>query len=240
MKWLAALLLVANAALYLWAGGNDGGGGERAAAQPDVNADGMRLLGELRPRAPVPREPDTSRNADIEPSGLDPAATPRPASSCYRIGPFKRQADWQAATRWLESQQFVHQAVRSESRQMRAVRVYLGPFESFDAAAPTAEWLTKRGVDHFAKPVDGGVRLSLGYFVQEELAERYLEQLRARGIEANSDMDYHPIGPFDWLEASVEDARRDVLLGRRWAGSGVAMIEVDCAEIAAADGSVGG
>ncbi len=231
MKWVAALLLALNAAIYLWAGGGNGGGGS-APAEPDVNTEGMLLLSEVPTAA---RE--NARNADIEPSGIDSdtARPQRPETSCYRIGPFKAEADWRAATRWMAAQPFAYQALRSESRTMRAIRVFLGPFDSPAAAEPMAEWLKEQGVEHFANAVNegggGALRLSLGYFTQEELAVKFLAHLQSLGIEADSGVEFRLIGPFDWLEASVETARRDLLLARRWSGPGVAIIEVDCGEI---------
>ena len=229
MRWVVALLLFANVALYLWVGDRTGDDAQGLSAEPEVNREGMLLLHEIRQGNQATAAAPATKPSP-SPGKLAPDA--RANLSCYRIGPFKKDADWQAANRWMRARQFAYQAVRSESREMRAVRVYLGPFDSRAAARPVMNWLKERGIEHFADPGEQGlVRVSLGYFTQEALAVKFIAHLLSQGVEASSRPEYRAMGPFDWMEASVATARRDLLLSRPWPGKGVAVLEIHCGEI---------
>ncbi len=226
MKWVAALLLIANVALYLWAGGGNAGGEQNGNPKPDVNREGMLLLSEIQPQA-----------AGAATTGLS-----RADSACYRIGPLKEQAGWASAKLWMSAQKFPYKTVRNASREMRAIRVFLGPFDSAAAAQPAMASLTEKEIDHFVDPEageQGAVRVSLGYFTQEELAVKFIAHLLARGIEANSRTEYRAMGPFHWMEASIDTPRRDRLLSRRWPEKGVVAREIDCSAIAVQSGTDG-
>lgn len=222
MKWGVVLLLIANVALYLWAGG----GIERAGSvKPEVNKEGMRLLGEPQSAG--------ADSAATSPDGAQArsARTGQAALSCYRLGPFKDEAARSAAARWMSSRQLTYRAVRSESREMRAVRVYLGPFDTLDAAGPAMRGLKEKAIDHFVDPeARGQVYVSLGYFSQEALAVKFVAHLLTRGIDAKSRAEYRAMGPFDWMEAAVDTTRRDLLLARRWPEKGVTVFKIGCDE----------
>ena len=68
---------------------------------------------------------------------------------CYRVGPFRDSGEWQDTVAWVEQQALPWEPVRSASRELRAVRVYIGPYESISAAQPTIELLKEKGLDHF-------------------------------------------------------------------------------------------
>ncbi|MGR3914183.1 MAG: hypothetical protein OD918_06610 [Gammaproteobacteria bacterium] len=217
MKWLLTLMLAANIAFYLWAGGR-GARIEHAAAPPataDVNREGMLLLHELGAREDAPADR---------------------AALCYRIGPFKRETAWRAAREWMRAQQFPHTATRSTLRRMRALRVYLGPFNARGAAEAevVARRLAQKNIAYFIdvrKP--GEVRVSLGYFIQPALAARYIANLRAlHDIHAKKSVEYPKMGPHDWIEASIDPAQRETLASRVWGDAGVTAATVDCGELA--------
>lgn len=249
MRWVVALLLFANVAFYLWIGERAGDGERGLSAEPEVNREGMLLLHEIRqgnrltaaapatkpsPGKPAPDADSTApaaANGTLRPAVVAPTPIIRADLLCYRIGPFKKEADWRAANRWMRSRQFDYQVVRSESREMRAVRVYLGPFDSRAAARPVMNKLEDRGIEHFINLGERGlVRVSLGYFTQDALAVKFIAHLLSQGVEASSRPEYRAMGPFDWMEASVA-TRRDLLLSHNWPGKGVAVLEIDCGEI---------
>jgi len=246
MKWIAGLLLIVNGVVYLWATSGESGAGPDASAKPDVNADAMRLLHEIHPSGAAPERRDRAhaagaqiadvRDAGIKPSGIGAGHTAAPGArrSCHRIGPFKGGAGWLSATRWMRAQRFAYQAIRSERRKTRVVRVYLGPFDSQAAAAPALEKLKETDFDHFIEPDPARrkIYISLGYFTQEELAAKYVTHLLGRDIKANSRDDYRDIGPHDWMEMSVNTGdRRDLLLSRNWAEPSAVVVEVDCRDL---------
>lgn len=226
LKYLAGALLVANIALYLWAAGGDGEGAPAADAIADVNPDAMQLLHEIP--APAPQD-----SAAIEPSGLGGAAAV--ARACHRIGPFKGGEPWAAANAWMRAQGFDFQAIRSARRATRVVRVELGPFASRRAAGPALAAVQAAGLDHFVDTdAAGRAAVSLGYFTQAALAEKFVAHLRARGIEARARPGERAIGPHDWLETAVDAAGRRALLAHKWAEPGAVVNETDCNEFAAA------
>ena len=137
----------------------------------------------------------------------------------------------------MRAQGFDYRAVRSARRATQVVRVYLGPFDSRAAAAPTLAWLQESDLEHFVEADSAGRKtvISLGYFTQAALAEKYIAHLRARNIAARARRDYRDIGPHDWFEATVATARRrEQLRARQWAEPGAVVIEVDCRDLAAA------
>ena len=219
MKWLLALLIAANIGFYLWAGGR-GARVEQSAAPPaaaEVNREGMLLLQE---RAGVARAETAARGEPL----------------CYRIGPFKRESAWREAREWMRKQQFPHTATRGTTRRMRALRVYLGPFETRAAAEAAAEarGLKRRNIPHFIddkRPNE--VRVSLGFFIQPALAERFRINLRnLHGISAKQSEEYPKMGPHDWIEASIDPAQREALIAQTWGDEGTAAASVDCGELA--------
>ncbi len=202
MKWIAGLLLAGNVALYLWAGG------DRATTPPppQVNKEGMLLLSEL------------------------PAAGDSTDRACYRLGPFANAADWQAAKQWMGAQNIAYQATRSAYRELRARRVYVGPFASRRDVRSAARRLTEKGIEHLVesrKP--GETQIYLGYFTQDALAVKFMAYLLSRGIKAQSELEYRPMRQFDWMEtAALPAAAGDRLLSRRWRAAGISATAIHC------------
>ncbi len=291
MKWVAALLMVANVLLFLGVSDRQVESAVvRSDARPDVNRESMRLLKETE--AGVDREPG---NGDASPAGdgasasgvgadaagdglpatvlegddvalvtIDsdgiarreaepdndaasggspsPAAGEAPADgsaesaalapatdlSCYRVGPFRNTNDWEAAVAWVDGQGWTWEQVRSESRELRAVRVYIGPYESIGAAQPTIDMLKDKDLDHFVYLRESQARISLGYFTQEELADKYVDYLTGLGIDARSQPEYRTLGPFDWMDLSIDSAMRRGLGNHQWGDEGVHVTEKPC------------
>ena len=281
MKWIAALLMVANVAIFLWVSGRHGTQQAPAVeARPDVNREGMLLLKELEPTVPQVAEADdlptavfdsssmvmvtiddsgseqvkpaesqnTSTEAvlegqelvsigenteqDIDPSlpiGTETAAIDL---SCYRIGPFKTPDAWEAELGWMNDQGVPFQSVATESRELRAVRVFLGPYQSRVSAQATVNRLRNTELDHFIYEIEGGqVRISLGYFTQEELANKFVSHVKGQGFAAQSQPEYRILGPYNWMEAEIPSTRRNLLLQKEWAEQEVSILEVTCQSV---------
>ncbi len=149
--------------------------------------------------------------------------------SCYRIGPFKSGSVWSRANSWVQSQDISITPVRSESREVRAVRVYVGPFESIAAAQGDVEVLKQKDLDYFVYLRDDNqARISLGYFTQEELSIKFVDYLKTQNIEAKSQPEYRTLGPFDWMDVEIEGERRRLILDRDWGDEEVETIEREC------------
>jgi hypothetical protein len=156
-------------------------------------------------------------------------AAPPGQFSCYRVGPFKDKSIWQGARQWVTDQGLEFVAVRSESRELRAVRVYVGPFDSINAAQQDVDRLDNKELDFFVYLRDNGeARISLGYFTQEELAAKFVDYLSTQEIEAKSQPEYRTLGPFDWMDINVKSTSRWDLLERDWQDAGVKVTERQC------------
>lgn len=157
-------------------------------------------------------------------------AAPPGQFSCYRVGPFKDKSIWQGARQWVTDQGLEFVAVRSESRELRAVRVYVGPFDSINAAQQDVDRLDNKELDFFVYLRDNGeARISLGYFTQEELAAKFVDYLATQDIEAKSQPEYRTLGPFDWMDIKAKSTSRWDLLERDWQDAGVKVTERQCA-----------
>ena len=149
--------------------------------------------------------------------------------SCYRIGPFRDAAEWQLAQQWANSGSISFEPVRSESRELRAVRIYVGPFPTIADTRTDVALLKQKGLDHFVYMRDDNqARISLGYFTQEELAVKFVEYLVGQGVEAKSQPEYRTLGPFDWMDLQIDSQRREEVLSGKWGAEGVEITERQC------------
>ena len=267
MKWIAAILMITNVAVYLWASGRQSDPiAESVTVQPDVNREGMLLLSEVKPSRPVANSasltPVAAKENDAEPevqsdgsvtTGLGSAdiivsedivsdgdkpvqaaaeSTAQAQSSlrmCFRVGPFKGEEAWLAATSWMVENNYAYQHVTSESRELRAVRVFLGPYSGSSDVDPVIALLNQKNLDHFVyKVADGSTRISLGYFTQEELATKFMAYLDSLDIAASSQAEYRRLGPFNWMEIPPDQVDSATITGRNWAETGVTVLSVRC------------
>lgn len=222
VKWVVALLVALNVAVYL---GSSGDQAEDRNAwisdKPVINKEGVMLLRETRARTRTGNPP-----ANHPPR-------PRADLACYRMGPFTEQTSWLAAKQWLAARQFEYQAVRGASREVRVSQIHLGPFASSTAAAPVLKRLNEEGFAHFIQAeAPGTIRIALGHFTQDGLAEQFVEHLLARGLKADIQVEYRALQAFDWMEVSAPTAQRDALIAQRNLGKGVAVFEIDCRAMA--------
>ena len=255
MKWIAAMLMIVNVAVYLWAGGRQSEGAPAAAVLSDVNREGMRLLREVAPvrrAAAVSAAPVSSRSRsdgsvttaledtdivgeELAPGGEAAAAVAASAAPdaderlCHRVGPFKREDAWQAALAWMADNGLFFQRVTNQHREHRAVRVFLGPFASPAEIGPVRSLLRDKELENFTyHGEDGAMRISLGYFTQEELAAKFMEHLKSLGVVARSRPEYRPLGPYSWMEIPPGQADMAALTGRNWGENGVRVTAVAC------------
>lgn len=200
MKWLAGFLLLINAGLFLWGTGHDPGRPGSASAYPVVNAESMRLLSEIK-----------SRN--------DSAPDDRPR--CVHIGPFTSSAVVALAAQKLDAMALSYNRRTVKSRELRAFRVFLGPFRSESAIATQRRLLESAGVeDYYVKrDNEGGGIISLGLFSQREGAEVMQRQLAERGVDARLATEERVLEPNFWLEIRDPAVAREIppeLSGANW------------------------
>lgn len=243
MKWIAATLMVVNVLIFLGVSNHQADSEQfRDEARPDVNRDSMLLLKEVVPdgedgeRTQNASVPGTGGPATVASGGTGGTGDTDVLSgdgstteySCALIGPFVQDEHWDAASGWIEDQPWARTRIRSANRELRAVRIYLGPFESREAAQPTMDLLKKKELDHYYYVSEGKERISLGYFTQEELALRYVKKMKTEGFDAHSQPEYRTLGPFYWMDVRVERGLLDRLLERDWQAEGVRVTERTC------------
>ncbi|NKB75519.1 MAG: hypothetical protein GKR96_00400 [Gammaproteobacteria bacterium] len=240
MKWVAALLMVVNVAIYLSVGSRHADIDQSVSGDSvDVNIEGMLLLNES-PKSPSDLQEGRLSEQNITPFTQDEISVEGGAENllpslldseiaCYRIGPFKSKDALGLAAVWMDGQGFAFKEKESQSRQLKATRVYLGPFDGAASAVPTVNQLNVSGLDHFMyKGDDGLTRISLGYFTQEGLAEKFLSYLVSVDIEAKSLPEYRQLGPFHWLEAKMKEGTEVVIETESWLGKGSSISRMEC------------
>ena len=245
MKWLAVVLIVTNLAAYLLVGDRqDPLHTARSDFRSDVNRTGMLLLAEVEASQLDSAVPGSRTEATETIAGAAPEPIPlkKPidgsgdqgvdqwvTEACYRLGPFRREASWQAAKRWMEESGLAFSPVTSGARQLLAFRVYLGPFASESSVDATLKRLESSGLEYFRYQTDNGLtRISMGLFSQEELAKKYLEYLIGNRYQAKFQPEYRRLGPLNWMEISSAEVDQERLSGHGWDESGVAMTRVNC------------
>lgn len=200
MKWLAGFLLLLNAGLFLWATGHDPGRPGSASGYPVVSAESMRLVSEIKNQ-----NQSTAEN--------------RPR--CVHIGPFTSSAVVALAAQQLDAMSLSYTRRTVKAREIRAFRVFLGPFRSESAIDAQRRLLESAGVeDYYVKRDDeGGGIISLGLFSQQAGAEVMRRKLAERDIEAKLATEEQVLEPNFWLEISDPAVAREIppqLAGASW------------------------
>lgn len=213
MKWLVGFLVVVNAALFLLATGYDSNGPVDASTYPVVSAESMRLLKEAR-------------------AHRESAAAPGPR--CARIGPFVSSAVASLAAQKLDEMALNYSRRTVKAREIRASRVYLGPFETQSALQTQRQLLASAGVEDYYVKREGeenaGI-VSLGLFSQREGAEVLLGKLARADVEARIRSEDRVLKPNYWLEIedpAVAEGTPAELTGVSWGESGARLRRYAC------------
>jgi len=213
LKWIVAALALVNAGLFLWATGHRGLSGGDAAARQIINPDAMRLLSEVSPRTPAPS-----------------SDSPR---LCFRVGPFLDRAQMERAGQNLDELQVPFHERTVPAREIRAHRVYVGPYTTPTAIAAQRKLLNASGItDHYVKRENGGQDvISLGLFSQKTGAEALLKDLQAKNIKAQIRVEDRELAPTYWIELRDSAANQRVetaLRQRRWDGARAKIRQYPC------------
>jgi SPOR domain len=223
MRWGFAVLVLANIGLLMWATWYRGGVGEVRAPNPVFHPEQMVPLSApgvaLRAR----------KNERPEPSLV--AAKPRPR--CVSIGPFASaeladkavlslMAEKQAATR------------RSEERKLEgSYWVHLAPFTNRKQAEQRLKEIERLGIrDVLIMPdADGNPAISLGLFTQADNAQKRLQELAQKGVQAQQEIRYRTesLAWFDLRLPEPADAALERLRAVDWGVPGVEVRDAPCA-----------
>ena len=213
MKWLFALLLVANVVLYLWASGLEPEPATPTSNRPTVNEKSMLLLSEM--------DPDQNR--------------PEPAEDvaegiCVRIGPFETDNGFNHAAERLDELGLTYNGQSVNARQIQAFRVLLGPYESAEKLEEDLDWLETNRIDAYRRPEPPSAGLiSLGLFSQSAAAEAYVTKLSGEGLAPEVRTETRTLGPLRWLEVpSLNEAILQDLEANDWGETEVQVQRSPC------------
>ena len=236
MKWVFAILVLANLGFWLWATGiREPLDQPIVSARPALAPEKMKLLTEpgvtLTPRPKAGPQP-------LRPAEPGPAAAAEvrrdAAGACYRIGPFvdAESADKAGAELTRLSIGFVREV--EEQRRVASQRVYLPPFPTKAAAEAKRKELTRLGFRDHALIEEEGMQhaISLGVFAVEANARRHMKTLAAKGIEARIEPLYQ-IRTGHWLALRLDAPASDrdplaALREHKWEAPNVKLTEAAC------------
>ncbi len=235
MKWLFAVLVLANIGLWMWASWyKETSGQEARQPRPPVAAEKMRLLSERGVRLKI-------RRVRPAPSTAPPPDNPTPAKAnhpCIRIGPFAELKQAMNAGKKLEKLDIVYEGRTEKRKTVAGYRVFLPPFPSQKAAMRKRKELTRLGFRDHALIQEEGMRnaISLGLFKIEANANQHLRRLAAKGVKAKK-RPVHSTKTVYWLEASLSPGRDkpgqsslESLKKERWGVLGIKVNEGVCAK----------
>lgn len=189
MRWLFLLLLLLNAALYLWQASVESfdrlGG---LASAPHVRGN-ISLLSEVggnanRPAATSNAVDEQSEFVKGSPSGVAEGEAPqgavRESAECWALGPYGTKSELFALPEGLGLEWKVE-----EYRRGSDFWVFLGPYSEPKAAAMVFEELRGKKIDSFV--IRQGVlknAVSLGVFSDRTRAQKHIRSMRNLGYSA--------------------------------------------------------
>ncbi len=203
-KWWVAVLLLVNAALYLWATG-----------VRTVTGSGL-----------------TVAKAALQPGQLRLYVAPTITAQknyCLRVGPFVNKST-AVLSRTLLTTLGV-QAVAFEAspdRRIQAYRIYMGPFKSRLASVTMRDHLNQLGIydQYLVRQSNGFLLISLGLFTQNDGASRFLQNLRDQGLQAHQREEMRSLGASYWLVLNAVD--EDKVRNRNWSDPRARLHRVIC------------
>ena len=201
MKWVVAALLALNLGLFLWATGHRANVADPV-GRPPINPATMQLLSEQDART-------RSTSGDAT------------AARCFRVGPFYDANTLALAGQKLGLLRVPYQQRTVKEREIRAHRVYLGPFRTQSAVEAQRNLLRTAGIsEHYVKREPGDVSvISLGLFSQADSAQSLIRDLKEKNVSAKAREESRILGPTYWLELKDPPANARAgagLNGARW------------------------
>lgn len=196
MKWVFGILLLCNVGLYLWTYGHRPDSVQLVRAP--VSGETMMLLSEM-----APAKSDTA----METAGEQPIEQ----VYCLRIGPFFDISLASESGDQLAKLSLPFEARSVKAREIRAYRIYLGPFTTPAAVQAQRALLSENGItDHYVKRQPGEQDIiSLGLFIQSAGAEALMSELEAKDIVAQIRTEDRTLEPTYWLELRDSRANRE-------------------------------
>jgi len=223
MRWGFAALVLANIGLLMWATWYREGVGELRQPNPVFHPEQMVPLS-APGVALQARKSERPRTSQV-------AAKPRPR--CVSIGPFATAelAD-KAQVRLVEAKQVAIR--RSEENKIESSYwVHLAPFGSRQQAERRLKEVERLGIrDILIMPdADGKPAISLGLFTSADNAQKRLQELAQKGVQAQQEVRYRTerLSWFDLRLPEPAGAALERLRAIDWGASGVEVRDEPCA-----------
>jgi TPR repeat protein len=150
---------------------------------------------------------------------------------CARIGPFSTTDTYSRASRLLINEGFGFTRNVVSARELRAFRVYLGPFTTQAAKETAKRRLKQQGLDYYVYEDKDGELLSVArLFSDGDAAGAYVAELKGVGLDAKARSEVRTLGPWRWLEVADAETeeRRNMLHGFEWGDAKVQVAGVPC------------
>ncbi len=165
---LCAALLIANVAIFFWPDSNSGGIVSHVYVErADINPHFLSLNKEVESKFYRANDDQT-----LNVNGI--AKAPNVDESCYRLGPFMFQSNYDLAQAVLFNAQLGFQKSTREAKESLVYRVYLGPFTTqAEVDDIRVDLKRKKVLDHFVrKSDDASYIVSLGIYTTQETANK--------------------------------------------------------------------
>jgi len=185
LLYFAALLILLNAAILMWPD-KINYAPHVYAAKDDLNPHFVRLNKEIEERFYTDDlGVELIVGNSSEEKGVD---SEWGVQSCYRIGPFMHQANYELAQAVLFNADVDYKKSKRASKASNVFRIYLGPYQGQpDVDRMRIELRQKKILDHFVrKQDDGTLMISLGIYSTEETAGAALRLFREKLSEVRT------------------------------------------------------
>jgi cell division septation protein DedD len=179
MKWIFAILLVINILFFTVMQLNSSHGREPMRGHEPVNADKIKLLAEPLKAPELAAAEASAKPGDSGPGEAKPEI-------CLEWGQFSGDTLKRAAQA-LEKLQLGEKLVQHKAEKSGDYWVYVTPRKTLQEAQKKVDELKQFGVqDSYIVREPSAVQyaISLGIFSSAEAADKYLDQLRAKGVKS--------------------------------------------------------
>ena len=218
-KTIFALLVLANVGLVLWATGFRPGSDVLDGPRPALHPDKMRLVDESGAQL-------LARNARPTTAGKTETG------GCYRIGPFADAVQADKANAVLKEIPLAYERRAEEQTVVTGYRVYLPPLATREAAEKKRRELSRLGFKDSSVMQEEGMEnaLSLGLFTVEANAQKHLQALAAKKIDARMQT-LSQTRTLHWLYLGAVESLAGVLprlQAADWGGTDIKVEETPC------------
>ena len=224
MRWLFAVLVLANIGLLMWATWYRDGAGEATPPRPIFHPEQMVPL----------TTPGVALHARKNERVEAPLAAAKPRPRCVSIGPFTSTQTADPAAARLTGEK-LSGARRSEERKSESSYwVHLAPFANRKAAEQRHRELEQLGIREVLvmQDANGKPAVSLGLFAQADNAQSRLQELAQKGVTAQQEVRFRTesLTWFDLRLPEPADAVLEQLRAIGWGAPGIEVRDEPCAQ----------